>query len=428
MSGQRGMTRWLHRPITGLAKAAHRLVAYRRAAHRLVAAGLAGSAIAALVGLAITIWADPAWAHGADAPDGSNYRSEVTGISPAQPGLTVRVVEGGARLELVNRTGRPIEVLGYDGEPYLEVRPDGVYENRNSPATYLNQTLAGGTPPPGADPRLPPRWQRISTEPVIRWHDRRTYWLGSTPPAAAVAEPDRVHRVRDWTVPLRDGLDPIEVHGTLDWLPPPNPLPWWGLSLLGAAAVAVLGWQRTGGTPGRWRLDHALLDATPDRPPVVPGGAPTDGGRRRTVTVTLAVLLAIGGAGALVLAAARAITTGDGGVAGIASTLLTTEFWPLSTGLAAIAAAGYALTRRPAADFALALAGVCVALFAGVNNAAVFARSVVPMPGPVLWTRLTVVLLIATGTGVAAAAILRLRAAARFAEVNAGDRDRPALA
>ncbi|MBM0240264.1 hypothetical protein JNW88_29910, partial [Micromonospora sp. ATA32] len=32
--------------------------------------------------------------------------------TPARPGLTVRAVEAGARLELVNRTGRNVEVIG----------------------------------------------------------------------------------------------------------------------------------------------------------------------------------------------------------------------------------------------------------------------------------------------------------------------------
>ncbi len=84
-------------------------------------------------------------------------------------------------------------------------------------------------------------------------------------------------------------------------------------------------------------------------------------------------------------------------------------------GLGALAAAGYALTRRPAADFALALAGVCVAVFAGVANAAAFASSVVPVPWSPVWARLSVAAVIALGAGVAGAAALRMRAASRAA-------------
>ena len=60
--------------------------------------------------------------------------------------------------------------------------------------------------------------------------------------------------------------------------------------------------------------------------------------------------------------------------------LLAGQIWSLLTGLGAVAAGGYALARRPAADFAVALAGACLALFAGVANAAVLARAVAPVP------------------------------------------------
>ncbi|MFD0821024.1 hypothetical protein ACFQ0D_22580, partial [Micromonospora zhanjiangensis] len=185
--------------------------------------------------------AAPAWAHASDAPDGTDYRTGVIGPAPAVPGLTARTVESGARLELTNRTGRTVEVLGYRGEPYLEIRPDGVYENVHSPATYLNQTLDGDTAvPTTADPALPPRWRRIGTEPVARWHDRRTHWTEETAPDQVRAAPDRPHRIRDWVVPLRDGTTVVELRGILDWLPPPDPAAWWAYALLGALAVAGL--------------------------------------------------------------------------------------------------------------------------------------------------------------------------------------------
>ncbi|WSN14739.1 hypothetical protein OG792_05520 [Micromonospora sp. NBC_01699] len=323
----------------------------------------------------------PALAHGADAPDGTDYRTEVTVLTPALPGLTVRAVEAGARLELTNRTGRTIEVLGYAGEPYLEVRPDGVYENRNSPATYLNETLDGDTEPPaGTDPTLAPSWQRIGAEPVARWHDRRTHWTDETPPEQVRADPDRAHRIRDWTVPLRDGVTPIDLRGTLDWLPPPSPGPWWLASLVGALVLGALG----------------LLPA----------------GRRagRAVTVALAGGFALAGAGAVAFAVARELDAGADGFGGVVQGLLAGQIWPLLTGLGALAAGAYALARRPAADFALALSGACLALFAGVANAAVFGRSVAPVPWPATSARLLVAAMIVIGVGGTLAGVLRLRA------------------
>jgi hypothetical protein len=327
-----------------------------------------------------------AWAHGGDAPAATNYRTAVT-AAPSIDGVRVRAVEAGARLELDNRTGRTIEVLGYDGEPYLEVRPDGVYENIRSPATYLNETLAGDTEPPAsADPTQPPEWRRASDEPVARWHDHRTHWMSAEPPPAVQADPAREQRVRDWVVPLRDGVSTMEVRGTLDWVPPPSPGVWWAFVIIAGVGVAVLGlWSR------------AL--------PVLAG---------------LAVAL---GPLAIGYAVARELDAGTTGFGPVLVGLLAGQVWPVATALAAIAAGVYAFRRRPAADFALAMAGTCVAVFAGAANAAVFARGVVPVPWSPVIARLVILAVIAAGGGVAVAAALRMRDAARAA---AGDREEPA--
>lgn len=346
--------------------------------------GLLAAVAAGLGGVLAT--ATPAAGHGADAPAGSDYRATVTGLTPAVPGLTVRVVEAGSRLELVNRTGQAIEVLGYAGEPFLEIRPDGVYENTLSPTTYRSRTLDGATePPPEADPTRPPMWRRVDTAPRVRWHDQRIRWLSATPPPQVTAAPDRPHRVADWTVPLRAGTTEVELRGTLDWVPPPDPLPWWTLSLLGGLAVGALGLLS-----GWW----------------VPS---------RAATAALAGLAGLGGAAAVCFALGRAADAGPDDLLGV---LVTAQLWPLLTGLGALAAGAYALTRRPATDFALALAGACLALFTGVTNAAVFVRSVVPLPWPAWSARLLVAVAIAVGGGLTLAGVLRLRAAAHTARTN----------
>nr|MDT0660982.1 hypothetical protein [Micromonospora sp. DSM 115978] len=357
--------------------------------------------------------ATPAWAHGADAPDGTDYVTAVTTVTPAVPGLTVRVIEAGARLELTNRTGRTIEVLGYAGEPYLEVRPDGVYENVHSPATYLNRTLTGDTEPPAdADPAVPPVWQRVTTEPVARWHDQRTQWREAGPPPAVRADPGRPHRVRDWVVPLRDQLAPVQVEGTLDWLPPPDPLLWWAGILLAALAVAGLGLAPTAGRPpGRPAADRP----TTGRPAASPAGR--SGGWRAgsAVTVGLAGGAVLAGLAALTFAIGREVDAGASGFE-VAGGLLTGQAVPVLAGLGALAAGAYTLVRRSAGGaFGLALSGACVAIFAGVTNAAVLTHAVAPVPWPAGWARLLVGLTIAAGAGVSVAGVLRLRAAARQA-------------
>lgn len=328
---------------------------------------------------AVALSSSPASAHGADAPDGTNYRTSVSAVVPAVPGVSVRTIEAGARLELTSTSPAVVEVLGYEGEPYLSVRPDGVYENLHSPAVYLNATITGeATLPPEADPTQPPSWRRVSTTPVARWHDARTHWLSAAPPPAVAADPGRPHRVRDWIVPLRVETSTMEIRGALDWVPPPSPVPWWAGIVAFALLVGALGLVR-----------------------------------RPSIVVRLAGLSAVAGVLALVYAVAREVGAGNSGVADVLRGLAVGQVWPVLVGLGALAAAGFALTRRPAADFALALAGVCVAVFAGVTNAAVFVNSVVPVTWSPFWARLAVAAVIALGAGIAAAAALRLRAASR---------------
>ncbi len=367
-------------------------------------------------GLAVLVSASPAWAHGGDAPDGTDYRTSVTSVSPAAAGLRVRAVEAGARLELTNHTGTTVEVLGYQSEPYLSVRPDGVYENVHSPAVYLNATLTGSADLPAtADPTLPPSWRQASSVPVVRWHDHRSHWMQSTPPPSVVADPSHGQRIRDWVVPLRvDGVSTVEVRGTLDWVPPPSSSVWWTWTVVAGLAVAFLG------LVGRLRR---LLGSLTVRSSIS-SGVPA-----RWVLPVLAAVAAVGGVAAVVYAVGREVDAGNDGFGAVLGGLFTGQIWPVLTGLAALAAAAYALLRRPAADFALALAGVCVAIFAGVSNAAAFGNGVVPVPWSGVLGRLLVAVVIATGAGVAAAAALRMRATAERPPLPAARRpahDEPA--
>lgn len=319
--------------------------------------------------------ATPAAAHGADAPDATNYRTTMTSMAPATPGIEVKVIEAGARLQLTSTNPAKVEVLGYEGEPYLEVRPDGVYENVNSPAVYINANLTGGVEPPAnANPTSPPQWRKITDDRVARWHDRRTHWASFTPPPAVAADPSQPHMISEWTVPLRIEVSTIEVKGTLAWEPPPTPAAWWALSAL----IALL---------------------------IVPVGLV----RRRVGVPVMGLILIFGGVLALAYIGAREFDAGNTTFGSIAGGIWATELWPAVAGLAAIAAGIFALTRRPAAEFALALGGAGLAMFGGIVNAAVFFRSVAPVPWTDTTARLVVAAAIGIGAGIAGAASLKLR-------------------
>ncbi|GGK15989.1 hypothetical protein GCM10010124_05770 [Pilimelia terevasa] len=342
--------------------------------------------------------AGPAAAHSDEAPGGSDVRVAVLAVTPALPGVTVTAIEAGARLQLTNRGPATVEVRGEAGEPYLQVRPDGAYENSRSPSTYRNRTLAGAPVPAEADPGAAPQWRRVSPRPVARWHEPRATWPADLP---------RAGPARAWSVPVAAvggtaaAGTVASVTGTVTPQVPPTAPLWWLLTLVGVGLVALLGLT---GAPG------------------------TTGARRwygRLGTVTLAVLSAGAGCGALAYAVARERDAGAATVGELALALAQAQVWPVLTALGGIAAGGYALLRRPAADFALALAGACVGLFPGIANAAVFARAVPPATwgGPA--ARVAVAAVTAVGLGLALAGALRLRTAIAAAPPRAAQSRKP---
>lgn len=327
--------------------------------------------------------ATPAFAHGADAPDATNYRTAITS-APSLPGVEIITIEAGARLQLTNSGTEPVEVLGYQGEPYVEIRPDGVYENIHSPATYLNITIAHVDPPATADPTLPPSWQKVSSSPIYRWHDQRALWTSLADPPEVSAAPSAPHHLRDWVVPVRAGATAYELRGTLDWVPAPAPGIWWALAIAGVLAVGSLGFL----------------------------------GSLKSLRAAIAIVAGLLG---LVYATAREVDAGFFTAWPLLGQLFTAQLWTTVTSLSAIAAGVYALVkRRGDGDFAMALGAASVALFAGMANAAVFHRSIIPLPWDAVYGRVLVATIIALGGGSAVAAMLRLRGTAPVAAAAAG--------
>jgi hypothetical protein len=190
--------------------------------------------------LAVLLVAGPAQAHVGGGTAGSDFDGRVLAVTPAIPGVSVRVLQFGDEFELANASSTEVTVPGYSDEPYLRIGPDGVWRNANSPATYINLDLYGRVSlPAGADPQADPDWKRVSTEPSYVWHDHRTHWMsqGQLPPAVA-ADPTRTHRVFAWEVPVFYGDEKVVVAGELTWSPPPSPWLVWPIYLV-LALVAV---------------------------------------------------------------------------------------------------------------------------------------------------------------------------------------------
>jgi hypothetical protein len=176
----------------------------------------------------------------------------VAGLQPNVLGVLVSVLGGDDRLRVANYSGKTVEIRGYEGEPFLRFAASGVYENTRSPATYLSRQRdpAKARVPASADPKAPPRWQRVGAAGAsFVWHDHRIHWTRSDPPAVVQREPDAIHRIFRWRIPARADGTRFAITGFLGYAPPARAADqerstWlrWGVlggSVLALAALAL---------------------------------------------------------------------------------------------------------------------------------------------------------------------------------------------
>lgn len=202
--------------------------------------------------LLLALPATPALAHGRGS-DATNFSSRVL-EAPELDGVTWQVYGGDEYLGVTNTSGTEITVLGYGDEPYLRVGPDGVFENANSPAAYLNDDRYGDlAPPPNADPAAEPDWVRVGDGDRYLWHDHRIHWMAATVPPMVAPAPGAEHVVYEsWSVPFVAGDgETLQVRGDLRWVPSSSPWPW----LLGALVLtlpALAGLRTKPASDDRW--------------------------------------------------------------------------------------------------------------------------------------------------------------------------------
>jgi hypothetical protein len=331
----------------------------------------AGAAAALVLGFVVAT-AGPASAHGVGGLQPSNYTTSVKGIVPPVPGLHARAVDLGTSIELRNDTADDVIVLGYQNEPYLRIGPDGTWRNARSPAVFLNRTAIPTTSAPRGryDAKAPPRWEKISAEPVTVWHDHRTHWMGGVDPPIVTRDPSRSHVViRDWKVPLRDDGRKLVVTGNATWVPGPSPWPW----IIGAVALAaaVVALART---------------------------------KRWVVAVQAALALLIVSETIHVIGAWQATTASVGSRA-------VSSIYSIGGILVCIFALIWMRRRDPwAATPAVLIAGLFVLIAGGLADVTALTRSQIPTTLPDAVARLTVTIALGVGTGLVIAAGARLRA------------------
>jgi hypothetical protein len=194
--------------------------------------------VLSMLGL-LLVGAAPVSAHSAEGSPSSNYSTTIDSVVPTPVGFSARVIERGNRMEVRWISGSAIIVEGYEDEPYLRIGPNGVEENRQSSATYTNQSRNGTESiPSDLEPDGPPEWKVVSVEPVARFHDHRAHFMGSVPPPLVLRSPGDRQLVQDFTIKIR----PVEgeggstlIVGRVEWIPSPSKTP-----LLAFAAVLAL--------------------------------------------------------------------------------------------------------------------------------------------------------------------------------------------
>lgn len=229
---------------------------------RLVRVVTRGGVVAATGAVLIGGVATPAAAH-TRAQAATDFSSRIT-ATPDLPGVQWRVYAGGEYLELTNDSATEIVVTGYDEEPYLKVGPDGVFTNRNSPATYLNTERYGDVAtPPRADPAAPPEWSQVSSSPTYAWHDHRAHWMSAELPPVVADAPRKHHHISNWAVPFTADGTAYEVGGSLDWVPGPAWWPWvlTGVVLTAPALLGVVKRKNPGGLVRPAALTVAVVAA-----------------------------------------------------------------------------------------------------------------------------------------------------------------------
>jgi hypothetical protein len=318
--------------------------------------------VAAAIAVVVTVGgAAPASAHTGKVI-ATDYRARITRAT----GLDVRLVEAGGRVELTNRSSRELVVLGYEDEPYLRIGANGVFQNRSSPATYLNATRTGGEQPPAsATADATPRWVRIGDGPTARWHDHRVHWMSEAPPSVT-RSPHARHRLARWSIPVRDGDRTLRIEGDITYVPGPPVWPWLLGAVLVAAAVAL--WSRRS-------LRAVLLVAL--------------------VALVAADVVRVAGLSFVVVGAAgdRFRQAADVGTVDLVG-------WGLG-----VAAVVRLLARRPDGRVAAGLTGLVLAIVGGVLEWGDLGRSQLAVATPVAVARMSIVAVTGLGAGLAAAVL-----------------------
>lgn len=287
----------------------------------------------------------------------TNYQTAVTGIRPAVPAVAVTVGLGGQWVRVTNRGAATIEILGYHGEPFLQLSGNQVQVNQLSD-TAFQTLLIPAAPAPGPQAGRAPAWKKLNAGSDVAWTDGRI-----APPQSSAAS-------GSWQLPLIVDGQRVTALGTRDLVSPPSPWPWLAVLVILVAAVGALGWRRD------WH-----------RP--------------------VAVVIGVGTLSFSLHALGTAFAPQQNGpVVGWVSVGLLAGF-TVVVGIVSMVSA----LRRSAATADRAVVTGAIILLLAATDISVLWNSELPFPGPAFLDRVLTVIFYAAGLGLVVAGVRRVQAA-----------------
>jgi hypothetical protein len=190
--------------------------------------------MAALSALLVLV---PAGSALADPPGPTEYRTEVVSIEPPVEAIEIEVIGGDAFLRMTVASGSAVDVVGYQGEPFLRFLPDGIVEvNENAPTTYLSDDRFGDVElPPNADRDAEPAWLQVSSDGAYAWHDHRSHWMNPNPPPGGA----RGEQILEAVVPIVVDGEEVAVTVISSWEQAASPVPAIAGGVVAIALVAL---------------------------------------------------------------------------------------------------------------------------------------------------------------------------------------------
>ena len=159
----------------------------------------------------------PAQAH----TTGPQLISHIDAFAPPAPGIDYSILStGSAPYVTVSLQGpHTFEIRGLQGEPFIQITPDGVSVNKDSPSLYLTRDPSK-KPATSATVSQTPTWQKVADQPLYHYYETRAEWPHTGQPDEA-RRLGRTATVYRFSIPAVFDGRAAAIQGHVTWVPAP---------------------------------------------------------------------------------------------------------------------------------------------------------------------------------------------------------------